>query len=228
MKIFLTIIGACVTTLGLFGTGFLTAIIFLTADPVPVWKPTRDTAGLWTPEPTVVSKAGDGLQRLPTPSVDDDPPQQTASDAPSGRVFENEALMARSLVLSDEGEFDVEAEPTIDTVTTASVDRYDQRNAPGLSAAHVRWCSSRYRSYRTEDNSYVAYSGALWECVSPYVDDVIASSENARAPGVQMAGDFAGYLSPQHIQSCFARYRSYRPDDNSYQPYGGGPRRQCE
>ncbi|MER9071791.1 BA14K family protein [Mesorhizobium sp. M0904] len=23
-------------------------------------------------------------------------------------------------------------------------------------------------------------------------------------------------------------YRSYRPEDNSYQPYSGGPRRQCE
>lgn len=29
-------------------------------------------------------------------------------------------------------------------------------------------------------------------------------------------------------QSCFARYRSYRVEDNSYQPFDGGPRRQCQ
>ena len=33
--------------------------------------------------------------------------------------------------------------------------------------------------------------------------------------------------SEEHIRSCFARYRSYRPEDNSYQPFDGGPRRQC-
>ena len=26
---------------------------------------------------------------------------------------------------------------------------------------------------------------------------------------------------------CSARYRSYDPGDNTYQPYGGGPRRTC-
>ncbi|SIT59259.1 conserved hypothetical protein [Mesorhizobium prunaredense] len=35
-------------------------------------------------------------------------------------------------------------------------------------------------------------------------------------------------LPPEHVQCCFSRYRSYRPEDNSYQPYSGGPRRQCE
>lgn len=28
--------------------------------------------------------------------------------------------------------------------------------------------------------------------------------------------------------ACEQRYRSYRPQDNSYQPFAGGPRRQCE
>ncbi|WP_363220799.1 BA14K family protein [Mesorhizobium sp.] len=38
----------------------------------------------------------------------------------------------------------------------------------------------------------------------------------------------AAWLPPDHVQYCFSRYRSYRPEDNSYQPYSGGPRRQCE
>ena len=29
-------------------------------------------------------------------------------------------------------------------------------------------------------------------------------------------------------QFCYARYRSYRVEDNSYQPFDGGPRRQCQ
>ncbi|WP_170117214.1 BA14K family protein [Neorhizobium alkalisoli] len=31
-----------------------------------------------------------------------------------------------------------------------------------------------------------------------------------------------------HEEWCFGRYRSYRPDDNSYQPFDGGPRRACQ
>jgi hypothetical protein len=38
-------------------------------------------------------------------------------------------------------------------------------------------------------------------------------------PGVAVDSD--------HVAYCFSRYRSYRPEDNSYQPYDGGPRRQC-
>jgi hypothetical protein len=32
--------------------------------------------------------------------------------------------------------------------------------------------------------------------------------------------------SNSHASACYARYRSYRASDNTYQPYGG-PRRQC-
>ncbi len=34
-------------------------------------------------------------------------------------------------------------------------------------------------------------------------------------------------LDPDHISSCSRRYRSYRVADNTYQPFGGGPRRHC-
>jgi hypothetical protein len=36
------------------------------------------------------------------------------------------------------------------------------------------------------------------------------------------------YFGSEHVQACFERYRSYWPEDNTYQPYGGGPRQQCE
>jgi len=35
-------------------------------------------------------------------------------------------------------------------------------------------------------------------------------------------------IDDQHVRDCFTRYRSYRPEDNTYQPWGGGPRLQCE
>ena len=48
-----------------------------------------------------------------------------------------------------------------------------------------------------------------------------------RANCFYAAADTGFGLSDDHIDYCFSRYRSYRPEDNSYQPYGGGPRQQC-
>lgn len=33
--------------------------------------------------------------------------------------------------------------------------------------AHVRWCYSRYKSYRASDNTYQPYNGPRRECVGP-------------------------------------------------------------
>ena len=38
----------------------------------------------------------------------------------------------------------------------------------GYSNAHIRWCQNRYRSYNVRTNTWVAYSGAVRQCVSPY------------------------------------------------------------
>lgn len=37
-----------------------------------------------------------------------------------------------------------------------------------LSSAHVRWCHSRYKSYREWDNTFQPYHGPRRACVSPY------------------------------------------------------------
>jgi len=37
-----------------------------------------------------------------------------------------------------------------------------------LSAAHVNWCTNRWKSYRVSDNSYQPLSGPRQACVSPY------------------------------------------------------------
>jgi hypothetical protein len=37
-----------------------------------------------------------------------------------------------------------------------------------LSNAHVRWCYSKYRSYRASDNTFQPYNGPRRQCRSPY------------------------------------------------------------
>lgn len=36
------------------------------------------------------------------------------------------------------------------------------------NSAHVRWCYSRYRSYRASDNTFQPYHGPRRQCISPY------------------------------------------------------------
>lgn len=34
--------------------------------------------------------------------------------------------------------------------------------------AHIRWCYAHYASYREWDDTFLAYTGLRWHCVSPY------------------------------------------------------------
>jgi hypothetical protein len=43
-----------------------------------------------------------------------------------------------------------------------------RRYGYGYGNRHVRWCQNRYRSYSVRTNTWVAYSGRVRECVSPY------------------------------------------------------------
>lgn len=38
----------------------------------------------------------------------------------------------------------------------------------GYGNRHVEWCSDHYRSYNPRNNTWVAYSGQVNQCVSPY------------------------------------------------------------
>ncbi|MBZ9821613.1 BA14K family protein [Mesorhizobium sp. CA4] len=67
--------------------------------------------------------------------------------------------------------------------------------------------------YAPTGDGYVTTYGGPPEEISPEAGAV-------RAQGRQ--------ISAAHIDDCFSRYRSYDPQDNTYQPFDGGPRRQCE
>lgn len=38
----------------------------------------------------------------------------------------------------------------------------------GVNPRHVSWCSNRYRSYRSYDNTFQPYNGPRQQCYSPY------------------------------------------------------------
>lgn len=46
---------------------------------------------------------------------------------------------------------------------------YDDYDGGGLSSRHVQWCLNRYQSYNPRYNTWVAYSGKVKKCYSPYM-----------------------------------------------------------
>ena len=213
MKVILAALAGMAAMLCVFAGGVGFAIAYLSADPVPVVRPQQDTAMMLPTDPVRVDPARQDLERIDT--------RQVAFETDPGPTTP---------------EADVAEEPSlaIDETTTASIPK-EPRPAPiALNEDHVAWCFDHYRSYRPETNSYTPYSGGSRKCVSPYgaaavtIDDEpleVSMDDMARTTA---DGGYVGGMSARHIQSCFDRYRSYRPEDNSYQPYGGGPRRQCE
>ena len=213
MKIFLAIVSGFVVTLSLYAAGFVTAVVFRRAEPTPVWKPSRETASVWTLDPVAVDGRDRGLDRLPPRRATEVSLAENGDTMPENADFDTEPVVdntpTAALVEEDDAEF--AQDPTA-----------DQRRA------HVQWCADRYRSYRVEDNSYTPYGGGRRECVSPIIDAFASAGDEDAYAEAMAPEETTGRLSSRHIQSCFDRYRSYRPADNTYQPYNGGPRRQCQ
>ena len=240
MKLFLALVGGFAATLTVFAAGAVLATVYFTTPAHERGAPT-DTAVAWSNEPVRVAYA-------------DDAPPASAEPQPTRTAAADDATE------TDEG--------GLDLMTTAAVaaeappeqkKQQEQRDARDaeimmMRTAHDEWCSSQFRSYRAEDNSYQPYHGPREPCVSPYLAELEAltgpdagAGQAVQAEGTQMVSFEAvdadsgmqytvvepedqfgpARMTRDHIQSCFDRYRSYRPEDNSYQPYGGGPRRQC-
>lgn len=224
VKALLGIVGGFVLTLAVFASGLAFATWLLVAKPVHQATPGIGVAELWTRDAQPVNKAAQTLERIPVEQADVPEAKAEAGVAPRETPAATDAI-ATSAIQPSTGEVQASAE---------------------LPAAHVDWCASRYRSYRPDDNSYMSYSGQQRPCISPYLDVAAAgrASQPLDAVNYVEADDASmdGYastderaideggaqLSPDHVDYCFSRYRSYRPEDNTYQPYSGGPRRQCQ
>ena len=46
---------------------------------------------------------------------------------------------------------------------------YDHDDGGGLSSRHIRYCLNKYQSYNPHNNTWVAYSGKIKKCYSPYM-----------------------------------------------------------
>lgn len=238
MKIFLAIASGFVLTLAIFVTGAATAVSLLSSKPVTEHLASLDATSLWTSEPVRVDTARQDFERLPAQPV-----SRVAEASPSSSGSPREDAASDEDISFDE-------DVAVDMMTTAAIepdsdpsieeDYALRQDTAELAAAHVEWCSNRYRSYSPRDNSYNPYRGGRRECISPYLDAVVDAhresgpgweTASVRSPSLVSSAyaDEAprSHLNSEHVRSCFERYRSYRPEDNSYQPYGGGPRRQC-
>ena len=236
MKLFVAFLGGFGLTLASFGGGVLLAITYFAAEPVQRPGPSADTAATWPNEPVRVEDKS-GLQRLPDRPASPQAPNRVEAAAGG----ENETA-AREAANESADESPIE----IDAITTAALtpgEAGEDAHRVTIMDAHVAWCAERYRSYRAGDNSYQPYGAAgRAPCVSPFFPgeggaqtgdfsgEVAADDYPAENQPVFIAEtvDGGSVMTRDHIQSCFDRYRSYRPEDNSYQPYGGGPRQQCE
>ncbi|MBB6356699.1 BA14K family protein [Aminobacter aganoensis] len=200
----------------MFVSGLIAATAFFTAEPER--QLALSTDDVWTDRPLKVNPATQEFDRLAARPV----PQQVPARAPTQRTVTS--------VVADTAK----TEPPLPEASTQP----QQGLQAETTTAHLQWCSDRYRSYRPDDNSYTSYSGERRECLSPYLGAGDGSADeytyeettyrpSQAQPELAYASEDAAYVGADHVDYCFSRYRSYRPEDNTYQPYDGGPRRQC-
>lgn len=218
----LSVVCGFMLTLAVFAGGLAFATWLLAAKPARQFTPGSGVADLWTRDARPIDKAALNLERIPgVPSVE----PASAATAGAGPAPANPATAeapARGVPAAIQPVVAGEGQPT------TSVD---------LPVVHVEWCATRYRSYDADDNSYISYSGRPRPCISPYIDDAAVGrapqsvgyvEASAAQIGDAAPADDGARFSSDHVQNCFSRYHSYRPQDNTYQPYSGGPRRQCQ
>lgn len=229
-----TLVSTIACAVILFAAG-LAVVAYAMRDDEPHHFAHMETPDLWTSTPTAVDPAKQDYQRIEGVQV-------AAYVAPTDGDVET-ASFARS----EERDVQTRAIAESEAETVQSVDTASSGNTQ-IDAGHVDWCLARYRSYQVEDNSYQPFGGGpRRECVSPVMDMVSAQpaidafdidrGEQAGAIPVasaavtvsqeQQTADVRSMPNGTHEAWCHERYRSYRSEDNSYQPFDGGPRRAC-
>lgn len=196
-----------------------------------------DTASLWTSEPMLVHRERQVLTRLPARRQ---PGTETVTTTNKAGIEGNVAYSPRNGTNLP----GADAQGGVDDMTTGAIE--PSQTVDPSQQAHIEWCSRRYASYRPADDTYKPYSGGWRRCVSPKLDIVAtetgldSTAATAQQPSEvtgnesQAEVQAASYNEPSivddgaHARSCASRYHSYDAGDNTYQPYDGGPRRQCK
>lgn len=179
-----------------------------------------DIRDLWTAKPVRIDREAQDLERLPPRYA-----SHVVMSEPTGTTNDVALESGMENLVSRVADIDIMA-------TSAVNDASDGFAGETMSPQHVSWCSSKYRSYDPIDNTYRSFSGLVHDCTSPFESDVTTDIQVGDAELMTVSNEASG-SSAQSFQShsiaiCMERYRSYRVSDNTYQPYGGGPRKQCQ
>jgi hypothetical protein len=230
VKALLVVLGSLVGVVGAFLACVYVAALMI-AEPAPHQFAHLDTPDLWTSSPVRVDSSQQAYERIPGLAIVASVP---ASDLPT------------SLTSTDTAQASENTDTSLAADQAGGPELADAgQSGPAVDAAQAEWCLARYRSYRVEDNSYQPFSGPRRTCESPVSRIQQSASNLAVAPGhpadlthgavqpvsqtadasqgMQMTGQ-----SRSHAEWCLSRYRSYRLDDNSYQPFDGSARRSCQ
>jgi hypothetical protein len=164
-----------------------------------------DITDLWTSHPVSIEPDKQNFERLPALVVEQ--PKSSELNSGASDIVASEIQSSRRLIRPDaiyEGKMSIVA----------------LSPAYGTDMETAAWCAERYRSYHASDNTYQPYSGARRQCEPPFTAS-LHSTETA--DDVHQASDIGqdGFYDDAHAQWCFARYRSYNPDNNTYRAFSG-------
>lgn len=218
MKPVVTLLAASALAAGMVVGGVVLASAALAPEENPHRFTGLDIKDLWTLKPVRIDRSAQNLERLLP---------RYASHVVMSEPAAHTTPQATETAGSDEGSEVGE----IDILVTAAIDETSSGAAAGtLSPEHIAWCEARYRSYDPTDNSYRSFSGGIRPCNSPYQIDQMAETahDDAEVMNASATRSDVAPLMEEHITACTQRYSSYRMNDNTYQPYGGGPRQTCE
>lgn len=164
-----------------------------------------DITSLWTSHPVSVDPSKQYFERLPALVVE--LPKSAELNPGVDNIVASAIQPSRQFARPD----------VIGERDTASVGLTSNYQADTEVA---KWCAGRYRSYRASDNTFQPYSGARRQCEPPFAA-ILQTTVTADA--VQQASDIGeiGYSGVSHAQWCFARYRSYNPDNNTFRGFSG-------
>lgn len=103
-------------------------------------------------------------------------------------------------------------------------DRHQRRDRFERRGRDVYWHG--HRGYRDHRPGYRRH-GDFWFPAAAFIAGAVISGAIANQQPRHVAPQTRVYRgSDAHVDYCLNRYRSYRPSDNTFQPYNG-PRRQC-
>ena len=255
MKLILLLLGSFVLLVLVFLSGvIITANVI--AVPEPHKFANMDTPDLWTSKPKAVDTAGQEYKRLPTAtppaSVAADTRETPAVQQTAVGVAAVDNTVTGSInpqqpasVPQPQATLPQPQEERKAMVDPAQADRcfaryrsyrIEDNSYQPLSGGPRRQC----RAPGAAATGTVATAPVASRPQAPQMQDELQPPpERPAARANQRAGDGeAGYAQSEaidadvpagsHEEWCFARYRSYQAEDNSYQPFAGGPRRQCQ